>query len=146
MDDKQYIQRERSIDKLYGWFCYTSQNQKRAGEENYMILEDGKEIQSLFQKIKMWLDTKEIPILGVVVRWGEVLMENNKTKTVKEWKTFINIKEVESFLEFTNFYKCFIKNFRHIIKPLNEFKSKKDWKWEEKHQKAFDKLKKKITS
>ena len=55
-------------------------------------------------------------------------MENNKTKTVKEWKTPINIKEVESFLEFANFYRCFIKNFSHIVKPLNELKGKKDWK------------------
>ena len=70
-------------------------------------------------------------------------MENNKTKTVKEWKTPINVKEVESFLEFVNFYKCFIKNFSHIVKPLNELKGKKQ---EEKHQKAFDKLKENITS
>jgi len=29
---------------------------------------------------------------------------------------------------------------------LNELKSKKEWKWEEKHQKAFEELKEKITS
>ena len=73
-------------------------------------------------------------------------MENNKTKTVKKWKTPINIKEVESFSKFANFYRCFIKNFSHIVKPLNKLKCKKDWKQEEKYQKAFDKLKEKITS
>ena len=73
-------------------------------------------------------------------------MENNKTKTIKKQKTPINVKEVESFLEFANFYRYFIKNFSHIVKPLNELKGKKDWKWEEKNQKAFDKLKEKITS
>ena len=81
-----------------------------------------------FKISKCNFDTREIPILEVVVRWGEVLMENNKTKTVKEWRTPINVKEVESFLEFVNFYKCFIKNFSHIVKPLNELKGKKDWK------------------
>ena len=98
-----------------------------------------------FKRSKCNFDTKEIPILGIVVRLGEVLMENNKTKTVKKWKTPINIKEVESFLEFANFYRCFIKNFSHIVKPLNELKCKKDWKYEEKYQKAFNKLKEKIT-
>jgi len=32
------------------------------------------------------------------------------------------------------------------VKSLNELKGKKDWKWEGKYQKAFDKLKEKITS
>jgi len=55
-------------------------------------------------------------------------MKNNKIKAVKEWNTPINIKEVESFLGFANFYRCFIKNFSYIVKPLNELKGKKDWK------------------
>jgi len=44
---------------------------------------------------------------------------------------FIKIKEVENFLEFANFYKCFIKNFSYMIKSLNKLKGKKEWKWEE---------------
>ena len=63
----------------------------------------------------------------MVVGQEEVQMENDKVKTVKEWKTSTKIKEVES-LEFANFYKCFIKNFNHIAKHLNEIKGKKDWK------------------
>ena len=47
---------------------------------------------------------KEIHILGVVVDQEEVQMENDKIKAVKEWKTPIKIKEVESFLGFANFY------------------------------------------
>jgi len=40
----------------------------------------------------------------VVVRRGEVQMENNNVKAVKEWKKSTKIKEVESFLGFANFY------------------------------------------
>ena len=47
---------------------------------------------------------EKIPILGVVVGQGEVQIEDNKIKAVKEWKTLTKIKEVESFLEFANFY------------------------------------------
>ena len=47
---------------------------------------------------------EEIHILEVVVDQEEVQMENNKIKAVKEWKTPIKIKEVESFLGFANFY------------------------------------------
>jgi len=34
----------------------------------------------------------------------------------------------------------------HTARPLNELKGKKEWKWEEEHQKAFEELKEKITS
>ena len=53
---------------------------------------------------------------------------------------------MESFFGLTNFYQRFIQNFSYITKPLNELKGKKDWKWEEEHQKAFEELKEKITS
>jgi len=33
-----------------------------------------------------------------------------------------------------------------MVKPLNKLKGKKEWKWEEEHQKAFEELKEKITS
>jgi len=56
------------------------------------------------------------------------------------------VKDVESFLGFANFYRCFIQNFSHTTKPLNELKGKKEWKWKEEHQRAFEELKKKITS
>ena len=89
---------------------------------------------------------EEISILGVVVEKKQVKMEQEKVKAVKEWKTLTRIKDVESFLGFANFYQCFIQNFSHTAKPLNELKSKKNWKWEDEHQKAFDELKEKITS
>ena len=64
----------------------------------------------------------------MVVGRGEVQMENDKVKIVKKWKTPTKIKEVESFLEFANFYRYFIKNFSYIVKVLNKLKEKKEWK------------------
>ena len=55
-------------------------------------------------------------------------------------------KKVESFLEFLNFYRHFIKNFSYIAKPLNELKRKNKWEQEEEYQKVFKELKEKITS
>jgi len=73
-------------------------------------------------------------------------MEQEKIKAVKEWRTPTKVKDMESFLGFTNFYRCFIQNFSHMAKPLNELKGKKEWKWGEEHQRAFEELKEKITS
>jgi len=89
---------------------------------------------------------EEIPILGIVVGKGQVQMEQDKIKAVKEWKMSIKIKEVESFLRFANFYRRFIQNFSHMVKPLNELKNKKEWTWTKEYQQAFEELKKKITS
>ena len=89
---------------------------------------------------------EEIPILGVIVGRGQVKIEQEKIKAVKEWKTPTRVKDVESFLGFANFYQCFIQNFNYTAKPLNELKGKKEWKWEEEHQRAFEELKEKITS
>ena len=89
---------------------------------------------------------EEIPILEVVVGRGQVQIEADKVKAVKEWKMPTKIKEVESFLGFANFYRQFIKNFSHMAKPLNELKGKKEWKQEEEQQEAFEELKEKITS
>ena len=89
---------------------------------------------------------EEISILGVIVGKRQVKIEQKKIKAVKEWKMPTKIKDIESFLGFANFYRYFIQNFSHTARPLNELKSKKKWKWNEEHQKAFEELKDKITS
>ena len=99
-----------------------------------------------FKQSKCDFNMEEIPILGVVVGKGQVKMEQEKIKVVKEWRTPTRIKDVESFLGFANFYQQFIYNFSHTARPLNKLNGKKEWKWEEEHQKAFEELKEKITS
>ena len=47
---------------------------------------------------------EEIPILGVIIGKGQVKMEQEKIKAIKEWKTLMKVKDVESFLGFANFY------------------------------------------
>jgi len=87
---------------------------------------------------------EEIPILGVVVGKGQVKMEQEKIKAVKEWKTPTRIKDVESFLGFANFYWRFIHNFSHTARPLNELKGKKEWKWEEEIKRHLKSLKRRL--
>ena len=69
---------------------------------------------------------EKIPILGVIVRKGQVKMEQEKIKAVKEWKILTKTKDIESFLEFMNFHRQFIQNFSHTAKPFNELKEKKE--------------------
>ena len=61
-----------------------------------------------FKRLKCNFNMEEIPILEVIVGKGQVTMEQEKIKAVKEWKTLTRVKDVKSFLEFTNFYQWFI--------------------------------------
>ena len=55
-------------------------------------------------------------------------MENNKVKAIKEWKIPTKIKEVESFLKFTNFYQINNILFSIIYNALKKFYCKNSQK------------------
>jgi len=57
-----------------------------------------------FKRSKCNFNMEEITILGVIVGKGQIKMEQEKIKAVKDWKTPTKVKEVESFLVFANFY------------------------------------------
>ena len=127
-------------------FVIPAKTIKELEERTICFLKIAEKHNLCFKRSKCNFNIEEIPILGVIVRRGQVQMETDKVKAVKEWKTPTKLKEVESFLGFTNFYRQFIKNFSHMAKPLNKLKGKNDWKWEEEQQKAFEELKDKIMS
>jgi len=81
-----------------------------------------------FKRSKCDFNATEIPILGVWVGNRKVQIEEEKVKAIKEWKTPTKVKNVESFLGFANFYRWFIKDFSHIVVPLNQLKGKEEWK------------------
>ena len=57
-----------------------------------------------FKRSKCNFNMEEIPILGVIVGKRWIKMKQKKIKAVKEWKTPMKVKDIESFLGFTNFY------------------------------------------
>ena len=61
-----------------------------------------------------------------------------KVAGVREWKTPKNVKEVQSFLGFLNFYRRFIQDFGHIAKPLHRLTKKAmKWHWGKEEETAF---------
>jgi transposase InsO family protein len=98
-----------------------------------------------FKRSKCIFHAPEIPMLGTVVGNGKARMEPEKVAAVRDWKTPTNIKGVESFLGFVNFYRRFIKDFSKIAAPLNKLKGKGEWEWGKDQQEAFDTLKQRVT-
>ena len=127
-------------------FVILAKTMKKLKERTIRFLKIAEKHNLCFKQLKCDFNMEEIPILGVIIGKGQVKMEQEKIKVIKEWKTPMKVKDIESFLGFTNFYQRFIQNFSHMARLLNELKGKKEWIWNEEHDKAFEELKKKITS
>src|SRR5258708_112016 len=96
---------------------------------------------------KCKFEQKEVKYLRLVISKDHVAMDLTKVHGVMEWPTPTKVKEVHSFLGFVNFYRKFICDFSNVTRPLYALTRKTQWwVWGSPEQKAFDALKKAVTS
>lgn len=88
-------------------------------------------------------EKEEISFLGHRFKEGKKFMNKDKIEAIKNWKTLTNVKEVQRFLGFANFYWRFIENYSKIARPLTRL-TQKDyrWRWGPDEEGAFNELKK----
>src|SRR5882724_9999268 len=67
---------------------------------------------------KFLFDTQKIEFLGFMVTPTGISMDMVKTDAVSVWLTLTNLKAVQAFLGFANFYRQFIVGFSDIVIPL----------------------------
>jgi hypothetical protein len=96
---------------------------------------------------KCKFEQTKVEHLGMIISEGAVRMDNAKVQAVSEWPTPRNLRDVRSFVGFANFYRCFIKDFSKIIRPLHDL-TKKDvpFSWGTTQKLAFETLKKSFVS
>jgi len=85
-------------------FVIPAKTMKKLEERTIRFLKIAEKHNLCFKRSKCDFNMEEIPILGVVVGKGQIQMEQEKIKAVKEWKMPTRVKDVESFLGFDNFY------------------------------------------
>ena len=74
-------------------------------------------------------------------------MSNDKIKIIQDWPEPKKVKDIQSFLDFTNFYHWFIFNYLDIVISLTCLIWKDiPWKFDFSCQDAFNSLKKAFTS
>jgi len=97
------------------------------------------------EKYEFHLDSVEY--LGYVLSPSGLTMSDTKVKTIQEWQEPKKVKDIQSFLEFANFYRHFIFNYSDIVIPLTRL-TRKDtaWNFNENCRKAFNTLKQAFTS
>jgi len=91
---------------------------------------------------KCEFDVSETTFLRVIVFGKNLRMDSKKVEAIVNWPTPINLKQIQGFVGFANFYRRFIRDFSRIVRPLTLL-TKKDilFVWNEACIQAFQELK-----
>ncbi len=85
---------------------------------------------------------QEIIFLKLLIFIERLKMNSWKIQTIIEWSIFINLTQIQFFIDFCNFYQRFIKNFSKIVCLMIQLTQKKIiFKWNEICQTTFDHMK-----
>jgi hypothetical protein len=58
---------------------------------------------------------QEVKYLAFRISTSGIMMDPAKVATIQEWPKLRNIKDIQSFLVFANFYRWFIRGYSHLI-------------------------------
>ena len=113
-----------------------------------------KEVLKRLQKAGLYAKTEKyefhldsIEYLGYVLSPSGLTMSDAKVKTIQEWPEPKKVKNIQSFLGFANFYRCFIFNYSDIVILLTHLTRKNTpWNFDDKCRIAFNTLKQAFTS
>ncbi len=123
-----------------------SKTQREHQQHVKMILNHLQEADLQMNIWKCEFNVEEIIFLKVIVSKQDLRINSIKVEVIVNWATLINLKEVQSFVKFINFYRCFIKNFSKLVKSFTQLTRKNtSFVWNEVCVQAFDDLKKQVS-
>ncbi len=103
------------------------------------------ELQINIQKYEF--NIKKTIFLKIIVSELNLHMNLSKVTVIVSWITSINLKEIQNFMRFVNFYHHFIKNFLKLVKSFIQLTRKNIFfVWNEICVQVFDNLKKQVNS
>ena len=92
---------------------------------------------------KCFFHVQTVEYLGYVLSLSGLTMAANKVQIIQDWPEPQKIKDIQSFLGFTNFYRRFILHYSDISVPLTCLTHKGSaWDFSDKCRSAFNTLKK----
>ena len=59
-----------------------------------------------------------VKYLSFILSKDGLKMDPSKVQTIQDWPELHKVKDIQSFLGFTNFYHCFISDYSDIMIPL----------------------------
>jgi len=89
---------------------------------------------------------QEVEFLGYIIGRNGIRMLEEKVEAILSWKTPESLTETQSFLGFANFYRCFIRDYSRVARPLTELTKKdREWSGNAEADAAFSELKRRFT-
>ncbi|CEL53147.1 hypothetical protein RSOLAG1IB_11279 [Rhizoctonia solani AG-1 IB] len=109
------------------------------------VLKQLMEMQLFCKGSKCEFHQTTVEYLGIIVSDKGFSLDKLKIQAVKEWPTPTTARQVQSFLGFVNFVRCFVANFSQIACPLhNLVKKEVKWQWTDKEEQSFRELQRAI--
>jgi len=91
---------------------------------------------------KCEFSTNSTEFLGYICTPEGLKMDESKVQTIRDWPQPRNVRDIQSFLGFANFYRRFIHNYSELVIPLTRLTHKSSrWEWTAPCQNSFDSLK-----
>ncbi|XP_073225614.1 uncharacterized protein [Cicer arietinum] len=82
-----------------------------------------KQLYAKFSKCQFLLDS--VAFLGHVVSKNEIGVDPSKVEAVHNWPRPTTVKEIQSFLGLSGYYRCFVKDFSKMTSTLTRLTQKK---------------------
>ncbi|XP_057247157.1 uncharacterized protein LOC130589681 [Beta vulgaris subsp. vulgaris] len=145
--DKGFIR--PSVSPWGALFCCQKERWEYAALHRLSRIEQGDYQESKwfakFSKCEFWLE--EVSFLGHVISKDGVMVDPSKVRAVVDWESPKNVTEIQSFLGLAGYYRRFVKDFSRVAQPLTKLMKKESkFLWSEECEKAFQELKKCLTT
>lgn len=96
-----------------------SRSQEEHDQHVRLVLERLRQAGLYANAKKCEFDKSEVEYLGYLLGVDGIKMHPRKLDTIAEWPVPRSVKDIQSFLGFTNFYRRFIDGYAKIVVPLN---------------------------
>ena len=93
-------------------------NEKENVKQTRKVLQRMKELDLHLKLKKCKFGVKEVDFLGLILQPREITMDSTKLSGIAQWPIPTKVKDVQSFLGFTNYYRRFIGDYSNIACPL----------------------------
>ena len=97
-------------------------------------------------RTKSGFHVHETIFLGQIVNGSQVQMDPAKLETMFKWPVPTKKKEVPASLDFANYYRRFLENYRAKARPLIDLTKDVPFSWRHLQQQAFDELRTRFLS